>query len=257
VSVTPRQLPTCEFACAIADAVMQRARDAARRSRPCRDCAVAIAHEVATSCRSRVCGSSLEKSRRTMNVPSTSTIPVEYPSRHAVARRRHRFITLPSTSLLVVCMFLPTIRVCHTESSPIEWPWFWTPYVVAALVFAAALTRPQALWGMVLALRIILGATLGGWAVIAFGIFSFADAEPTYALAGLLACAIIAALVVESRLEVMIARIGAATAAGTIWWSYLLVSSSHALWGAHVSLGASIAMAVGCAWWWYEAETSG
>lgn len=189
------------------------------------------------------------------NAPSSSAISVAYPQRHAVAsRRHHRLITLPSTTLVVVCMFLPTIRVCHTESAPIAWPWFWSPYVVAALVFAAALMRPQALWGMVLALRIILGATLGGWAVIAFGIFSLADAEPTYAIAGLVASVIIAALVVESKLEVMVARIGAATAAGTIWWSYLLVSSEHALWGASVSLGASIAMCVGCVWWWYEAE---
>src|SRR5690349_14156699 len=85
-------------------------------------------------------------------------------SPHRESRRRlHRWFTLPSSLVLVVCLFLPTLKVCGKPTTPLEFPMFWTPYLVALLVFLAALAAPWRLLAHAIALRIVLVLTFAGW----------------------------------------------------------------------------------------------
>jgi len=196
-----------------------------------------------------------------MTDPSASRLPSRsgwlpgdaQPPHPASRKRHHRWLTLPSSTLLVICIFLPTLEVCGKATAPIEWPMFWTPYVIAGLVFAAALVNPARLGGLAIALRVIIGLTGLGFA--APGLL----ADPSeLGLAHFVGTGIvgilIATIVTPARTpESMVARCGVIASAGSLVWFAALSTDNHVLFGAYVSIVATSAMLIACAWWWLDA----
>jgi len=174
------------------------------------------------------------------------------PPHPASRKRHHRWLTLPSSTLLVICIFLPTLEVCGKATAPIEWPMFWTPYVIAGLVFAAALVNPARLGGLAIALRVIIGLTVLGFAVPGLLI-----EHPEPGLAHLVGMGIvgilIATIVTPARTpESMVARCGVIASAGSLVWFAALVTDNHALFGAYISIVAASTMLIACVWWWID-----
>ncbi|MEO8703912.1 MAG: hypothetical protein ABI867_27935 [Kofleriaceae bacterium] len=193
-----------------------------------------------------------------MHEPSLTARPLVHPDAiepHPASRKRHhRWLTLPSSTLLVICMFLPVLRVCGQPTAMIEWPIFWTPYIVAALVFAAALVLPSRLAALALAIRIIVGITLAGF------IWPFFMVSPgDYNL--LVACGVvaimlgIAAIAIPAHTpEVMVARLGIVTGLAALPWFIALAIDHDAMWGARVSVVAAAVFVASCGVWWLEAR---
>lgn len=157
--------------------------------------------------------------------------------------------------LLVLCIFLPTLRVCGEPTTPLGFPMFWTPYVVGAIVFAATFAlRPAALAGFALALRVVVGITAAGFGVPIVGAMLSGWPDPMI-LVGYPALAIvISAVAVPARShEAMIARCGLVTGLGSTIWFTALAADHDAMFGAYVSLVAAVGLSIGCASWWGEA----
>jgi hypothetical protein len=180
-----------------------------------------------------------------------SWVPAAAPEPQLSRRRHHRFLTLPSSVLIVICMFLPTLEVCGKPVAPVQFPPFYSPYIIAALVFAAALLRPWRVFGIGLALRIVMGATAVGFALpIVFEL----EAQPLAALAYVLCAIVLAIVIVPGRThELLVARCATFGGLGSLIWFCVLAADRHALYGAHVSVFAAVMFTVGSAWWWIEA----
>ncbi len=132
---------------------------------------------------------------------------------------------------------------------------FWTPYVVAGLVFFAALASPRTGRGSAIAMRAILGVTLVGFGLPGLATVGFEGHNVEELVPLACAALLTATIVIPARgPEVMASRCGAVTGAISAIWFGALVADRDALFGATVSLGAAIAMAVGCLWWWLEAR---
>lgn len=195
-----------------------------------------------------------------MTDPSVTGVPVvpawdprEAPPPQALPRRHHRAVTLPSSAVLVVCLFLPAMEVCGKPVIPAQVPMFWSPYVIAAIVFAAALVRPWRLFGLALATRLLIGITVGGFAA-AFALETHTRALDAALTAGVLALTALAIGLPARNHELMMARVGLYAGAGSTVWFALLATDRAALVGVHVSVVAAAGMALGCAWWWIEAR---
>jgi hypothetical protein len=185
-----------------------------------------------------------------MTDPSATSLPQAILWRHGdappprgVARRRHsRFLNLPSSVLLVIGLFLPTLRVCGTPTAPLEVPFVWGPHVIAAIVFAAVLVRPWHLRGFGIALQILIGLNVG--------VFTIWLPWPIW-LAG---AAVLLMLFIPARSwEAQAARSGIIAGALSSVWFLLIATDRDALIGAYTSAAASIGLTIGCVWWWIEA----
>ena len=177
-----------------------------------------------------------------------SYVPIDAPAPQ-LSRRRHHVLTLPSSVLVVICMFLPTLEVCGDPVMPAQFPPFYSPYVIAALVFAATLVRPWRLFGIGLALRIVMGLTAVGWTVpIMVELDSFA------VVPFLLSGGALAIVLVPARThELAVARCATTGALGSTIWFVALATDAYALWGAYVAVFAGVLFTLGCSWWWFEA----
>lgn len=195
-----------------------------------------------------------------MTDPSVTGVPVvpawhasESPPPQPLPRRHHRAVTLPSSAVLVVCLFLPAIKVCGKPIVPAQMPMFWSPYVIAAIVFAAALVRPWRLFGLALATRIVLALTIGGF-TMSFALEGHGNELHAAIAAGLVVLTGLAIGWPARTHELMMARVGLYSAAGSVVWFALLATDRGALFGVFVSAIAAAGMALGCAWWWLEAR---
>ena len=167
--------------------------------------------------------------------------------------RHHRWLTLPSTAVVVICIFLPTLRVCGEATAPVQVPVVWTPYVIAALVFAAAMVRSRDVAGLAIAIRVILGVTLFGFGLPALAELQLAQFETVQLIPLASVVVVISTIVLPARTaEAMVARCGSVTGVISAVWFGLLAIDKDAMFGAYVSFGGAIAMALGCEWWWIE-----
>ena len=170
-------------------------------------------------------------------------------------RRRHRWLTLPSSSVVVLALFLPFFKVCGEPKLAIQLPMFCSPHVIAALVFAATLARPRAHGAYALALRIIIWITVAVFLYIAMNAFADGDLLEPLPLLGLVALVgLVSAVFSRGEPEVVVARCGASAGVTSVLWFGAVALSKDGLWGAWVSAIAASAMTIGCGWWWYEAE---
>ena len=148
--------------------------------------------------------------------------------------------------------FLPTLRVCNDAVAPIAFPMFWTPHIVAALVFAAVLVRPWRLRGFDIALRIVLGLTILGWGAVVLPSPNVTESAAPWLVSigfiGLLALLVLPARSSES----MVARCAVIGAAASALWFGAISTDSGALFGAYSSFAASVGLVLGGFWWWLE-----
>lgn len=158
---------------------------------------------------------------------------------------------MPSSTLLVVCLFLPFMTVCGKATLALEWPMFYTPYAIGGLVFAAALSRPRAFWALALALRIIIWLTVAVWAWIAM-VAASEHVNGWLIVSCLCVAGLVAAVFTRGPSEAVIARCGTVAGAASTAWFIAVATSTGGLYGAGVAAVAASVMAVGCAWWWFE-----
>ena len=159
--------------------------------------------------------------------------------------------------MLVVCLFLPFMRVCGEPTPALAWPMFYSPYAVAALLFGAALARPRSLWGLALALRAVIWLTVAAWCFAAMVVVSIDHTIDVWSVLSFASAAwLVFAVFAHGRPEQVVARCGAAAGAASAVWFAGVATSSQGLYGAAISMVASAVMGLGCAWWWYEARPS-
>jgi hypothetical protein len=155
----------------------------------------------------------------------------------------------------MVCLLLPFVNMCGQPMIAAELPMFYSPYVVAALVFAAALARPRSLWGLALALRIVIWCTVGAWCFVAMVAVSAAPLLDVWSVLSFASAVwLVFAVFARGEPERVIARCGTAAGAASALWFAGVATSPEGLYGATVAMVASSVMAAGCAWWSYEAR---
>jgi hypothetical protein len=159
--------------------------------------------------------------------------------------RRHRALTVPSSGLLAICLALPLFSQCGHPVYPIQLPPLWGPYLFG-VVFGLAALSPR-VRSYALGLKIIVWATLLGMG------FLFAIGGVGQILA--IALAVWMALAtLGDRSERTVARIGLAAGVSFAAWFGALSLDKDAMLGAFVSAIASIGVALGSLWWWFESS---
>ena len=151
--------------------------------------------------------------------------------------------------LLVVCMFLPTLRVCGDPVAPYQFPPSYGVYIGSALVAVIALAARPAqrtmcivvigLWGVT---AVAIVALIAGAAQVALGLLA-----AVLGVGGLIVGLIKLARMAWSERVIATACLGHATL--SCGWYCLLCVDSHRMWGAWVGLGASLAMVAVAAGW--------
>jgi hypothetical protein len=164
------------------------------------------------------------------------------------APRRHRWLTSSSGFTLLACLILPLFPFCHGSLPPLIAPPICWPYYIGFLIAIAALTQPYALRMLSLVIRGVIAGFALGWCVMLAGA---ATATATLAIVGSAIVAMVSLW--PGSHERVIARSGVAVGTAAIMWFASLIEYDDVLIGAYVGLVASIALAIGCAWWWLEA----
>ncbi len=146
---------------------------------------------------------------------------------------------------LLVCLFLPTLRVCGDPTAPIEFPPTYVLYVGSAVVGALALAQT------VRARRGAFGALVVLWYLSLAGIgvaWAGAEAFPAGFFVSVVGLAIgiwlVLALVKKPASDRVIAGACAVHALACVLWNGLLAADPEAMWGAAVALVASVVMLV-------------
>jgi hypothetical protein len=190
---------------------------------------------------------------RSPHVPSQGPIDPHHWQQRG-PRRRSKALMLPSSVLLVLGLFLPTLKVCNDPVAPIQFPMFWTPHVVAILVFAAVLVRPWRLRGLDIALRVVLGVTALGWGLVIVPSPAATDSSAAWLFSAAL-LALGALLLIPARSsESMVARCAVIGGVGSSLWFGAIATDNGALFGAYSSAIASVGMMLGGVWWWLEQQ---
>lgn len=154
-------------------------------------------------------------------------------------------MNLPSSMLLLLGLFLPTLRVCGNPTAPLEVPFVWGPHVIGAIVFAAVMVRPWHLRGFGIALQVLIGLQ-----VAVFTALVGMDVWPIWLLGG----SLLVLLFIPARTwEASVARSTLIAGALSSVWFLLMAFDRDAMIGAYTSAGAAIAMTLGGIWWWIEA----
>lgn len=155
---------------------------------------------------------------------------------------------LPSGVMLALAIFLPLVQVCDHPAYPIQYPVFWGPYVLGALVIAMALCETtRGLRALVVAAQVVVALQWGGWGVVAIG---GGDASgPAWGV--LLIGAVVAFWYATRRADAEKGGANATIAIGAVCvpWFALFVADPEGMWGAPVSLGAAIVMIIGGLEW--------
>jgi hypothetical protein len=154
------------------------------------------------------------------------------------ARRR---LALPGGVVLALCIFLPALRVCGSPTYPITMPPFWSPYVLGALVAVMAIARtPRGLRATLIAVAVIYVLNLIGWGVVTM---STLEGAPI-GLGMLVLAGAFIALTRRGELELRAAHATLLVGLACTPWFALLAFDPDGMWGAWVSLGASLALVI-------------
>jgi len=165
-----------------------------------------------------------------------------------------RLLAVPS-SVLVICLFLPALRVCGHAEVPATFPPCYAAYLGGIGVVIVALARVGAsrlaAFGAAIPLAFIAlttGGLIAVWAACTGPIGSaIGIALGLGAVAA--AVAIVRACVRKPPSEVTMATIALGQAIVSIGWTGLLAFDREGMWGSYLALVAALAMAVGSLAW--------
>lgn len=149
-------------------------------------------------------------------------------------------------------MFLPAVKVCGKPMAPVEFPPMLTPYLLAALVFAAVWIRPWQLYPIGLTIRLVFG--ISATMLCLWAVEGLAPQPITVVPLIILVLALVVVVVPARSHELMVARVAVIAGGASALWFAMLATDEDMLYGIHVSLVASIGMTLGSAWWWLEAH---
>jgi hypothetical protein len=167
--------------------------------------------------------------------------------------RSQRWLALPSGLVLAICLFLPVVRACGDAMPPFVIPLLWPPYALGAAV--AALATAATLRGLRNALFVTRIAAVCA-AMMWLGWHALSGELDTLVLAVAIGPGLLLATLgggVESKAARALVIIGASCTA----FFALLVSDPDTMFGAWISLGASIAIAAAGAVWIVEHAVRG
>ncbi len=158
------------------------------------------------------------------------------------------FTAIPSV-VLIICLFLPALRVCGHPEAPITFPPCYAAYLGGIGTLILAFARQRRLVKIGAAIPPVLGVvTLGGIGALAL--------HDVPALAVFSACitlwfaiAIIRAFTRGLPNERVLASIAITQGAVSAIWGAVLAFDHEAMWGAQITLIAALAIVVsGLAW---------
>lgn len=168
---------------------------------------------------------------------------------------RRRGVLSGSGFLLFVCLFLPTLRVCDSPTAPIQFPPSYVIYLGGVIVGLLGVARLHA------ARRACFVTLLGAWLTTALVLCSLglgAESPPVGIVLGLASVVAIVAILRKVLRVPWTARAFAAAclahgllAAG---WSALFVFDPEGMWGAGVSLAASLALTLAAGRWFADEQ---
>ncbi len=176
-------------------------------------------------------------------------------SRTVVSRpqRRHIWLTVPSGYLLIICLFLPSLKLCSSgEPLPMVMiPFMWPPYVAGVLIALAAAARGEAVRGYGSALFMLIR-------ISAFGLggsllFEMIDGQlgaEALIVVGLAVLAFMATW--REPTERAVAAISAMAATGTFALTLAIALERFAVWGAYVGVIAAGVLLAGTLAWCLE-----
>jgi hypothetical protein len=154
------------------------------------------------------------------------------------------FTAIPGV-VLIVCLFLPAMRVCGDPTAPITFPPCYVAYVGGVGVIAMALARGRRMLKFGAALPPTLAVlTVGGC------LMCNKATAPFVAIATLWSAVMVPwAIVRRMPSERAMAMIALMQGLGSTAWATLLVTDEAGMWGADVTLVAGIALVIGAAAW--------
>ncbi|HEY1551247.1 MAG TPA: hypothetical protein VGG28_25635 [Kofleriaceae bacterium] len=154
------------------------------------------------------------------------------------------FTAVPGV-VLIVCLFLPAMRVCGDPTAPITFPPCYVAYIGGIGVIAMALARGRRMLKFGAALPPTLAVlTVGGC------LMGDAATAPFIAIATLW-CAVMVPWLIVRRMpsERTMAVIALMQGLGSTAWATLLVTDKDGMWGADLTLCAGIALTIAAAIW--------
>jgi hypothetical protein len=154
------------------------------------------------------------------------------------------FTAIPGV-VLIVCLFLPAMRVCGNPTAPITFPPCYVVYLGGVGVVAMALARGRRMLKFGAALSPTLAVlTVGGC------LMCHREAAPLVAIVTLwFAVVVPCAIVRRTPSERALAIIALMQGLGSTAWATLLVTDKDGMWGADLTLAAGIALVIGAAVW--------
>jgi len=160
--------------------------------------------------------------------------------------RRHRQLTMPAGLLLFVCLFLPAVRSCGSDVYPVEAPLLWHPYIYGLLLAVAAVaTTLRGVRAATIALRVAAYVCIGVGLVLA-------TQTAWFVIELLLGGVLLGVIGVRGVAEKRLALTGIIMSGASLLWFGMWATSSGALIGIYVSLGASIFLLAGSLLWLSE-----
>jgi hypothetical protein len=154
------------------------------------------------------------------------------------------FTAIPGV-VLIVCLFLPAMRVCSEPTAPITFPPCYVAYLGGIGVIAMALARGRRMLKFGAALPPTLAVlTVGGC------LMCHRATAPLIAIVTLWCAVMVPWLIVRrTPSERAMAFIALMQGLGSTAWATLLVTDKDGMWGADITLAAGIALVIGAAVW--------
>jgi hypothetical protein len=161
------------------------------------------------------------------------------------------FAAIPSI-VLVICVFLPALRVCGDPTAPIAFPPCYAAYFGGLGIALVALARRRALVKLGASISIVLAiVTVGGTAALCVQDVALA-AIALAAIALLLAIFAVRAIVRSTPRDGWLAVIALLQGVGSTIWAVVLAFDKNAMWGATVTLFAALGLVVAALAWLRE-----
>lgn len=168
-------------------------------------------------------------------------------------QRRHFWLTVPSGYVLLICLFLPAVKLCDSGEpfAMVMVPFLWPPYLVGMMVALAAAARENGAraYGTGLFMLIRISAFGLGGSLLFEMIDGQVGAEGLIVI-GIAALAFLATW--REPTERAVATNSAMAAAGSFAFTLAIALERLAVWGAYVAVIAAGVLLAGTLAWCLE-----